>query len=77
MVKSRRAASNSGELNVTDSGRRPSMYAPSLRKVATSTSMPDPCGPSTRTTPKETPTGTVLRPKRAITCSGVAPVATS
>ena len=45
IVKSRRLASSSGVAKVTDSGRRPSRYGPSVRKVATSTSA-TPFGPA-------------------------------
>ena len=79
IVKSRRWASSSGVENVTDSGRRPSTYWPSERKVATSTVRcrpPASRGPTTSITPKLAPTPTERRNSRR-TSSGRASVATS
>ena len=74
-MKSRRAASSSGEEKVTASGRRPSEYAPSLRNVATCTlrCVPGPTlGPITSTTPNAAPTATVRRNRVLDFAAGVA-----
>ena len=53
MVKSRRRTSSRGEVeNCTASGRRPSEYEPSWRKVATSVEIALGSDSQMRTTPK-------------------------
>ena len=72
-VKSRRSASSSGVAKRIESGRRLSVYGPSARKVATSTTTPP---VRTSMTPKDSPTP--LAPlKSAVISSGLALVATS
>ena len=74
IVKSRRSRSASRSVwKVTDSGRRPSTYAPSPRNVVTSMARPPVI---TVTVPCSIPVGTTLR-KSAVTSCGLAGVAMS